>query len=495
MASFIQISHQFQIQYDSQIIYHSFDDSKLMNYQDLVSYTKERFNIKPNQNECLTFLYLDKDKDNNADKIEISNDVDFQEILRVHFGKTKTPLPIEITVTSKKSNNSSINNLSSFQGNLNDSVLVESKYTNVPVSQLGKLASKNILDSNSMDFSISNSNNGLSNQNEERKSNEDSLSSSSSSGNQTKYFTNTKKWLMKNKEEVKMNYGADNIYELCDFCNFSIKKVKYSCVICDAYQLCSKCYENNPHFHPMLAINVLNNSSIIKNHQDYLFYLNTNKILEKFIERQKNPSKNVNYTIYEAIVNKNNGGRKLRLKIFPFAQKEKFAIPKNNIYTYQIVVENKSKKSIDNTLYFVFKNTNNMVIKCENILEIKGTEVKIVDAFFISGNKTECCELEIFLMSKDNIVECNSIKANVYIVDSNRVDEKNANLFFEKYEYLNKLSKPDKIKLYKNINNGAIDIKLDELNLIAQKKKNNIIEILNTCSEQIEKRAEEEGDN
>ena len=141
MASFIQISHQFQIQYDSQIIYHSFDDSKLMNYQDLVSYTKERFNIKPNQNECLTFLYLDKDKDNIADKIEISNDVDFQEILRVHFGKTKTPLPIEITVTSKKSNNSSINNLSSFQGNLNDSVLVESKYTNVPVSQLGKLAS------------------------------------------------------------------------------------------------------------------------------------------------------------------------------------------------------------------------------------------------------------------------------------------------------------------------------------------------------------------
>lgn len=474
MASFIQISHQFQFQYGSQIIYHSFDNSKLLNFQLLVSFTKERFNIKLNQNECLTFLYLDVEIDNNDDKIEITNDIEFQEILRVHFGKKKTPLPIKISVVSKKSNNSSLNNLSSFSENICNSV--ESKYINYSLSQLGGLASKrNVLESNSIELSNSNSI-GIPKQNEERKSNEESLSSSSSSGNTTKYLTNTKKWLMKSKEEIKMNYGVDNIYELCDFCNFPIKKVKYSCVICDAFQLCSKCYENNPHFHPMLAINVVSDSSIIKNYQDYLFYLKTNKILDNFIKNQKNPSKKE-----IAITNKNNDGRKLRLTIFPFAQKGKFAIAKNGIYTYQIVVENKSKKSIDHTLYFVFKNMNNMIIKCENILEMKGKEVKIVDAFFMTLDKAEFCELEIFLMSKDNVVECNSIKANVYVVDSNRVDEKNANFLFENYNDLSKLPKADKIKLYKSISNGKIDIKLDVLNLIAQKNKNKIIELLNTC--------------
>ena len=213
----------------------------------------------------------------------------------------------------------------------------------------------------------------------------------------------------------------------------------------------------------MLTINITNSFSMLNSKNDYLYYLKRNKILDSVHRKKKSET--------------------FRITIQPFEQMTKIAIPKKRIYTYQLIIESKGKNIIHDTIFIVFKNSNSLQIKCENIKELITKKIKMVDAYLFDEN-TDLCELEISLYSNNNKIECNTIKTTILIVEENQVDTFNANFYFEQYKHLSELKDTDKVKLYKAIRNSSITIPITDLDKIAKKNQNDLFSILNECSKE-----------
>ena len=226
------------------------------------------------------------------------------------------------------------------------------------------------------------------------------------------------------------------------------------------------------HCHPMLVMNISNPFSMLNTKEEYLYYIKKHKILDSIHKKPKVQT--------------------YKIKIQPFEQMKKIAIAKKKLYTYQLIIESKEKEPIHDTIYIIFKNSNSLQIKCENIIELLPKKLKMIDAYLFD-EINDICELEISLYSKDNKIECNTIKTTIQIVEENQVDLYNSIFYFDNYKYLSELKDSDKVKLYKAIKNSSIDIPIEYLNNIAKRNPNDLFAILNECSKEIERKADMEG--
>ena len=430
IGSFVIVPTQFEITYNNRLQYFPFDSS--ITYDSFVSLIISNFSIKITQQEILSILYIDRDNDN--DQIDISNEADFQEVLKFHFRKYKTNIPIDVSIVIKTI--SSSYSSSKFSDNLNNTY--ESKIQSVSQSEFNSFFVKNNIIDN---YSISNQ------------------SPNEISKIELQTNNNTKV----NDDTILLSSANS---ELCHLCKQIIHRVKYLCTICDSFTICSKCFEVQLHCHPMLAINITNSFSMLNSKNDYLYYLKRNKILDSVHRKKKSET--------------------FRITIQPFEQMTKIAIPKKRIYTYQLIIESKGKNIIHDTIFIVFKNSNSLQIKCENIKELIPKKLKMVDAYLFDEN-TDLCELEISLYSNNNKIECNTIKTTILIVEENQVDTFNANFYFEQYKHLSELKDTDKVKLYKAIRNSSITIPITGLDKIAKKNQNDLFSILNECSKERKK--------
>ena len=436
IGSFVNIPTQFEITYNNRLQYFPFDSS--ITYEDFVNLIQSHFTIKITQQQILSILYIDRDNDN--EQIDISSEADFQEVLKFHFRKYKTNIPIDVSIVMKTISSHSS---SKFSDNLMNTY--ESKIQSVPQSEFNSFFIKN----NIIDNYSNQSPNEISKielQTKEVNSN-------------TKVNDNTILMLLANSE-------------LCNLCKQIIHRVKYVCSICDSFTICSKCFEVHLHCHPMLAISIINSFSMLNSKNDYLYYLRRNKVLDSIHKKKKSET--------------------FRITIQPFEQMKKIAIPKKRIYTYQLIIESKEKNIIHDTIYIVFKNSNSLQIKCENIKELLPKKLKMVDAYLFDEN-TNLCELEISLYSNDNKIECNTIKTTIQIVEENQVDIFNAIFYFEQYKHLSELKDTDKVTLYNAIRNSSITIPIKDLDKIAKDNQNDFYAILNECSKEIERKADMEG--
>ena len=145
IGSFVIVPTQFEITYNNRLQYFPFDSS--ITYDSFVSLIISNFTIKITQQEILSILYIDRDNDN--DQIDISNEADFQEVLKFHFRKYKTNIPIDVSIVIKTI--SSSYSSSKFSDNLNNTY--ESKIQSVSQSEFNSFFVKNNIIDN---YSISN---------------------------------------------------------------------------------------------------------------------------------------------------------------------------------------------------------------------------------------------------------------------------------------------------------------------------------------------------
>ena len=239
-----------------------------------------------------------------------------------------------------------------------------------------------------------------------------------------------------NLNELNNSWELYENLELCNYCNKTLGKNMFTCLICDNYFLCDKCFFKHSNQHPMFVITKGLNSHFIQSQNDIFFFVdNKNKKDDK---------------VYD-----------LRLDI-P-SHKRYFYMPFCFQRKIQLIIQNKGNK-IKFPVFVLVKNSKGLEIKTNYFSYLKKNECTEVFIEIKNNDKTEkIYSLDILLFAKDKKIKFNKISLTVGVTSEEKANNENIKIF-KKYNNISKWSKDIQIYLFDEFFDDNIKVNLKELN-------------------------------
>ena len=285
-------------------------------------------------------------------------------------------------------------------------------------------------------------------------------------------FKISKSLYKKSKFDVDMQNPEKGFPIQCDKCGEKIIGHKFTCLICDDYFLCLKCFPFHSNQHPMIVVSEGSNKIFIDKRDDvgflmkHFFKKSSQNLLSSIFTKKKN-------YIIDLIV--------------PEHQK-KFNMPLLSTYKIDLYIQNKGL-NIDFPFYVILKDSQNLEIKTDTISQLKENGICYINIEIKTNNRPFEYNPIIHIYSNNIKMEYNPIELKINVTDKRKVDELNIKIF-DKYKNIKKWKKENKIQLFDEYfnNNLICDLeKINELNLNGDKENWENIKIV-ICSKSIKDR-------
>ena len=257
--------------------------------------------------------------------------------------------------------------------------------------------------------------------------------------------------LIENKKSGNNNNDVnnlDNIYdnseinyfkERCRGCDLNIKKNMFTCLICDNYFLCDKCFFKHSNQHPMFVISKGLNKPFIESQKD----------IKLFIEKKKEANFNlINYYSLNLIVPQH---------------KKFFYLPFGSKRTIELIIQNKGF-TIDFPVFVLIKNSKGLEIKSNYFSRLLKNNMTQIFIEIKNNDKVEkIYSLDIILYANGKEIKYNQIYLTVNVTSEEKANNGNIQMF-KKYNNISKWSKDLQIFLFDELFEGNLKTDLNVLN-------------------------------
>ena len=257
---------------------------------------------------------------------------------------------------------------------------------------------------------------------------------------------NFKEEEVNNQDLEEKNFENISNQMYCDLCVSKYMNTRFVCVLCQSFNLCSKCEAN--HNHPTIKFKECNSRSNLHTKQEVY------NLLKRF-EKEDFPKKEVGFVneLRNSISGSTNYSAQLAVYVHNF--KEVRVMP-NYKFFIPLEIVNKCKNTIPSNTTIVVRNMFDLKIKPQNLnRDIKTKESLQFDLLCESGSKPNIYNLEIFLFNEFVDLKCDILHVKV-IVNEDK-EEQELNSFFVNHKMLMFIPKNQKIQLQKIVSERISD--------------------------------------
>ena len=261
--------------------------------------------------------------------------------------------------------------------------------------------------------------------------------------------------LLEHKQNSVNNDENYHFSDYCSNCKYQILKNKYVCLVCNDFLLCSQC-ENLHLDHPLMKVNIKNKTITTKNE------------LENFLRKQRKGSKEVKkknfFKNFSKIFKQNECVINLQSKSSTI-----FAMGKGSKLDYTLAITSNTKLSEEVVVYAVNNKNFNVSPVCLNGLD--SDETREFNIVLSAPIELGAFIFDICLTVKNKKIIFSPFKLEVIVVETDDVDESNANFMFFQYEEIIKLPKDKKVTLYNLIISQIVKKDFKDVLTILRKHK------------------------
>ena len=235
------------------------------------------------------------------------------------------------------------------------------------------------------------------------------------------------------------NSEINSFNEQCHYCNLNIKKNMFTCLICDNYFLCDKCFFKHSNQHPMFVISKGLNKPFIESQKD----------IKLFIEKKKEANFNlINYYSLNLIVPQH---------------KKFFYLPFGSKRTIELIIQNKGI-TIDFPVFVLIKNSKGLEIKSNYFSQLLKNNMTQIFIEIKNNDKVEkIYSLDIILYANGKEIKYNQIYLTVNVTSEEKANNGNIQMF-KKFNNISKWSKDLQIFLFDELFEGNLNVDLNLLN-------------------------------
>jgi hypothetical protein len=241
--------------------------------------------------------------------------------------------------------------------------------------------------------------------------------------------------------------------EYCSLCKYQIPQNKYICLLCKDYILCSNCEKTHSE-HPLLKVNIKTRG--ITSSQD---------LIQHILSKSENKD-NIIIDSFKKFINKD-----YFITLNTEGNPTTFAVASSSKTKFKMNILNAGKIVINEPISIIAINNRNFNVTSTIVPKLNLYENKILELTFEAPEEKGLYQFEITASISGKKCKVIGIKLDVHVVDEDKLELYNADLIFKDFPQIIDLPDDKKIVMFRLLNEKITTLDIEDVFAIL--KKNN----------------------